>query len=248
MIQVVKKEDRHFSDLGWLKTFWLFSFANYFDPQNIQFGALRVFNDDIVAPGTGFPTHPHEDMEIITLVIDGEMTHQDSMGNKTVIKTNDVQRMSAGTGITHSEFNLADRPVHFYQIWIFPDKSSLKPSYDQRNYDPSCWKNKFFPVASGQKIKDTVTFNNDSTVYRASLEKSEGIVFQKTKGRRIFVYVTKGEILINNHELLESWQARIDEDDELKFFARKDSEIILIDVPSCQGWGYDEATLKGVKK
>ena len=108
MIQLISKDKRHFSDFGWLKTYWLFSFSKYFDPNNIQFGALRVFNDDIVAPGTGFPTHPHDEMEIITIVIKGEMTHEDSMGNKAVIKAGDVQRMSAGTGLTHSEFNLKE--------------------------------------------------------------------------------------------------------------------------------------------
>ena len=123
MIEIVKAGARHLSDFGWLKTYWLFSFSDYYDPRNIQFGALRVFNDDVVQPGTGFPTHPHEEMEIVTIVLDGEMTHQDSMGNKTVIRTGDVQRMSAGTGLTHSEYNLADRPVHFYQIWIFPDEA-----------------------------------------------------------------------------------------------------------------------------
>ena len=124
MIEVTKANERHLSNFGWLKTYWLFSFSSYFDPHNIQFGALRVFNDDVVEPGTGFPTHPHEEMEIITIVINGEMTHEDSMGNKTIIRAGDVQRMSAGTGLTHSEFNLADEPVHFYQIWIYPDKSA----------------------------------------------------------------------------------------------------------------------------
>ena len=128
MIQTVSAEQRHFSDFDWLKTYWLFSFSDYYDPANIQFGALRVYNDDVVAPGTGFPTHPHREMEIITLVLDGEMTHADSMGNRTVIGPGDVQRMSAGTGLTHSEFNLAAAPVHFHQIWIYPDQRGLAPT------------------------------------------------------------------------------------------------------------------------
>ena len=135
MIEIIKADRRHFSDFGWLKTYWLFSFSGYFDPQNIQFGALRVFNDDVVDPGTGFPTHPHEEMEIVTIVLEGEMTHADSMGNKAKIEAGDVQRMSAGAGLAHSEFNLAEKPVHFYQIWMFPDKAGLTPSYDQRHYD-----------------------------------------------------------------------------------------------------------------
>ena len=170
MIDIINAAERHFSDFGWLKTYWLFSFSNYYDPQNIQFGALRVFNDDVVEPGTGFPTHPHEEMEIITIVLEGEMTHQDSMGNKAVIKAGDVQRMSAGTGLTHSEFNLADKPVHFYQIWIFPDKAGLNPTYDQNSYEASDWKNRLLPVASGQDIQGAVTFHTDATIYRCALE------------------------------------------------------------------------------
>jgi hypothetical protein len=152
MIHTIRSTQRHFSDYHWLQTYWLFSFSDYFDPDNIQFGALRVFNDDVVQPGTGFPTHPHREMEIITLVLEGEMTHQDSMGNRAVIQAGDVQRMSVGTGLTHSEFNLAETPVHFYQIWILPDIPQLKPSYDPKQFDPSGWQNRLLPVASGQGI------------------------------------------------------------------------------------------------
>src|SRR5512139_2308538 len=170
MIQIIPADKRHFSDFGWLKTYWLFSFSNYYDPSNIQFGALRVFNDDVVAPGAGFPTHPHEEMEIVTIPLQGEMTHEDSMGNKGVIKANDVQRMSAGTGLTHSEFNLADKPVHFYQIWIFPDSKGLNPTYDQRSFSPVTFRNRLVPVASGQGIPETVTFHTDATIYRSELD------------------------------------------------------------------------------
>jgi len=245
MIDIVKATDRHFSDFGWLQTYWLFSFSSYFDPHNIQFGALRVFNDDVVAPGTGFPTHPHEEMEIITIVLDGEMTHQDSMGNKAVIKAGDVQRMSAGTGLTHSEFNLASGPVHFYQIWIFPDISGLKPTYDQRFYQPEQWKNRLLPVASGQNMPDTVTFHTDATIYRADLDAGKSLAFEQTSGRRVFLYVTKGGLQVNGQPVREKDQARIDVDEPLSLKAVENSELILIDVPSCKGWGYSEETLRG---
>jgi hypothetical protein len=248
MIQIISREDRHFSDFGWLKTYWLFSFAGYFDPGNIQFGALRVFNDDVVAPGTGFPTHPHDEMEIVTIVLDGEMTHEDSMGNRTVIRANDVQRMSAGTGITHSEFNLASAPVHFYQIWILPDRHGLKPSYDQRSYDPSNWRNAIFPVASGQGIAGTVTFHTDATLYRASLEAGRDLSFPTTRGRRVFVYMTEGRLSINGREASAGDQARIDIDEPLTFQCHERAELILIDVPSCKGWGYSEKTLRGARR
>jgi redox-sensitive bicupin YhaK (pirin superfamily) len=248
MIEIIKAEQRHFTDFGWLKTYWLFSFSNYFDPHNIQFGALRVFNDDVVDPGTGFPTHPHEEMEIVTIVLEGEMTHQDSMGNKAVIKAGDVQRMSAGTGLTQSEFNLSDKPVHFYQIWIYPDESGLKPTYDQRNYKPVEWENKLYPVASGQGISDTVTFHTDATIYRCSLNAGKSVTYKQTSERRIFVYLTSGQIAVNDMAFKSKDQARIDVEEPLTLNAQEDSELILIDVPSCKGWGYSADTLKGRKK
>ena len=245
MMDIIKAEQRHFSDFKWLQTYWLFSFSSYFDPHNIQFGALRVFNDDVVQPGKGFPTHPHEEMEIVTVVLDGEMTHEDSMGNKAVIKAGDVQRMSAGTGLTHSEFNLADTPVHFYQIWIFPDKGGLNPSYDQNTFEPVQWKNCLLPVASGQGIPGTVTFHTDATIYRAALDAGTEVVSERTAGRRVFTYVTTGRLNVNGAELSASDQARADVDEPLRWKAIGDSEFIVIDVPSCKGWGYAEETLRG---
>lgn len=248
MIDVIKAQDRHFSDFGWLKTYWLFSFSSYFDPHNIQFGALRVFNDDIVEPGTGFPTHPHEEMEIITIVLKGEMTHEDSMGNKTVISAGDVQRMTAGTGLTHSEFNLADEPVHFYQIWIYPDESELQPTYDQRSYGPSEWKNRLLPVASGQNFQNVVTFHTDATIYMCVLDAGRQVTFEGCRRRRVFMYVTKGQLSVNDRQIGEQDQARIDIEELLTLEAKQDAEFILIDVPSCEGWGYNEKTLRGEKK
>ena len=248
MIEIIKATDRHFNDFQWLQTYWLFSFSSYFDPHNIQFGALRVFNDDIVQPGTGFPTHPHEEMEIITIVLAGEMTHEDSMGNKSVIKAGDVQRMSAGTGLTHSEFNLAQDPVNFYQIWIFPDMSGLEPTYDQKTFSPSQWKNKIFPVASGQNIPGTVSFHTDATIYRCDIDKDQSLVFEAVKGRRIFIYLTSGELLIDGQIIEQKDQARIDSDDPLRIKAISNADFILIDVPSCKGWGYSQETLRGSKK
>ena len=247
MIDVIRARQRHFSDLGWLKTYWLFSFSGYFDPHNIQFGALCVFNDDVVEPGTGFPTHPHQEMEIITVVLDGIMTHQDSMGNKAVIRAGDVQRMSAGAGLTHSEFNLAQTPVHFYQIWIFPDVSGLKPSYDQKTFKPSDWQNRLCAVASGQHIPNTVTFHTDATIYRSDLDSGHMVSLDATNGRRLFVYLTRGSLDVNDHILQEKDQVRADIEVPLVVRARQRSEFILIDVPSCKGWGYDAATLRGTK-
>lgn len=233
MIDIIKAKDRHFSDFGWLQTYWLFSFSDYYDPHNIQFGALRVFNDDVVQPGKGFPTHPHEEMEIVTIVLRGEMTHEDSMGNKAIIKAGDVQRMSAGTGLTHSEFNLAQKPVHFYQIWISPDKSGLKPTYDQKTYTSSQWKNRLLPVASGQEIPETVTFHTNATIYRCDLDKDKSVKLKAIKGRKILIYLTKGEISVNGKGMEDEDQARIDIEIDilLSIKASTNAEFVLIDVP-----------------
>jgi len=247
-IDIIRAQDRHFTDFGWLKTFWLFSFASYYDPHNIQFGALRVFNDDVVAPGTGFPTHPHEEMEIITIVLDGEMTHQDSMGNKAVIRAGDVQRMSAGTGLTHSEFNLAEQPVHFYQIWVLPDTPRLEPSYDQRSFTPDQWRNRLLPVASGKAIENVVSFHTDATIYRGQLDAGNRLNFENTAGRRVFVYLTEGELTVDGLVLNKADQARVDTEKPICLVAGADAEFILVDVPSCKGWGYSDRILSGEKK
>ena len=247
-IDIIRAQDRHFNDFGWLKTYWLFSFANYYDPHNIQFGALRVFNDDVVAPGTGFPTHPHEEMEIITIVLDGEMTHRDSMGNQAVIKAGDVQRMSAGTGLTHSEFNLAKQPVHFYQIWILPDLPRLEPTYDQRNFTPDQWQNRLLPIASGQGLENVVSFHTDATIYRGQLDDGNRLNFDNTAGRRVFLYLIRGELTVDGLTLYQADQARVDTEKPLCLAAGADAEFILIDVPSCKGWGYSDRTLRGESK
>jgi hypothetical protein len=218
-------------DRGWLKTYWLFSFSNYYDPKNINFGKLRVFNDDMVQPGTGFPTHPHEEMEIVTIVLEGEITHEDSMGNRGVIKAGDVQRMSAGTGLTHSEYNLSDKPLYFYQIWIYPDQIGLEPSYEQMNYHLSDYKNCLFPVASGQGITNTVTFHTDATIYRSNLDFGKELDFKTDQDRKIFIYVKSGDLTVNGETLGEKDQVRIEFETELKLEANSNTDFILIDIP-----------------
>jgi len=247
-LEIIKSRQRHFSDFGWLKTFWLFSFSNYFDPQNIQFGPLRVFNDDVVDPEVGFPTHPHNEMEIITVVLEGERTHEDSMDKKSFIEVGDVQRMSAGTDLTHSEFNLADTPVHFYQIWILPNTPGLKPSYDQRNFQPSDWQNTLLLIASGRGFNDVVNLHTDATIYRSELEAGRSLSFDQASGRRLFLYLRTGEITVDGQRLQACNQARIDSKHPLSLHALLKTDFILIDLPSCKGWGYNKKTLHGDKK
>ena len=209
MINIIKSKDRHFSDMGWLKTYWLFSFSNYHDPRNISHGMLRVFNDDVVEAHAGFDTHPHEEMEIVSIILDGEMTHKDTMGNETVIRKNDVQRMTAGTGLYHSEKNLNDKPVHFYQIWVMPDKNGLDPSYDQKTYNPELWKNKLAIVASNKPDESIVKLNTDTSLYRAQLDKGKAVDYHLDDNRMPYIYVISGQIEINGEKLEKNDQARI---------------------------------------
>ena len=247
MIHVIRADERHFTDFGWLKTYWLFSFSEYYDPANIQFGALRVFNDDVVAPHTGFGTHPHQEMEIITIVLDGEVTHEDSLGTKAVMRAGDVQRMSAGTGIRHSEFNLGEVRTHFYQIWIYPDTRSLPPSYDQKSFAGTVWTNRLVPVASGQGLPDVVTFHTDATLYLGALEAHRSVTHDTNGTRRVFVYLTEGELAVDSARLSTKDQGRIDAEAPLTLTAHRDTRFVLIDVPSCRGWRYDQATLLGAR-
>jgi redox-sensitive bicupin YhaK (pirin superfamily) len=176
------------------------------------------------------------------------MTHADSMGNRSIIRLGDVQRMSAGTGLTHSEFNLAETPVHFCQIWIYPDVRGLTPSYDQKHFQPASWHNQLFPVASGQNKPGTVTFHTDATIYRADLEKGKTIDFETDDSRRIFIYLTGGQASINGKPVKAQDQARIDLETAVRIEASNSTSLILIDVPSCKGWGYSRETLGGTKR
>ncbi|WP_299978756.1 pirin family protein [Desulfobacula sp.] len=232
MINIIKSKDRHFSDMGWLKTYWLFSFSNYHDPKNVSHGMLRVFNDDVVDAHTGFDIHPHEEMEIVSIILDGEMTHKDTMGNETVIRKNDVQRMTAGTGLFHSEKNSSDKPVHFYQIWIKPDKNRLEPSYDQKTYNPELWKNKLAIVASNKPDESIVKLNTDASLYRAQLDKGKAVDCYLYDNRMPFIYVISGQIEINGEKLKKNDQARISNETKLSITAVDSSDLILIDVPA----------------
>lgn len=248
MIRKIEASERHFSDYGWLKTYWLFSFSDYYDPSNIQFGALRVFNDDVVAPGHGFPMHPHHEMEILTYVLSGELTHEDSMGNRGVIRAGDMQRMSAGTGLTHSEVNLGKEPCHLYQIWIYPDERGLKPSYAQHSFAGVDRRNKLLTLASGRGEPNIVHFHTDAVLSFADLDAGASVEQPADGSRRVFIYVTAGEIGIDGLHFKEKDQARIDPDGPIRIDAVRAASIVLIDVPSCRGWGYDKQTLSGERR
>ena len=230
--RIIRAHKRHFSDIGWLKTYWLFSFSQYYDPDNVNHGALRVFNDDTVSPGGGFPMHQHRDMEIVTVVLEGEITHEDSMGNKETISAGEVQAMTAGSGIFHSEFNHSDNILVLYQIWIFPEKKSLTPGYEVKKYDPSKWHNKLYPLASGRGFsEDVLKINVDAAIYRCDLDTGKSIAVESNPRRKIFVYVTSGVLSFENEVLQARDQARITAEKNFTIAAKERADFILIDVP-----------------
>jgi len=230
MIKIIKAEDRHFSDFGWLQTYWLFSFSNYYDAGNVSHGALCVFNDDVVQTQTGFARHPHEEMEIVSIILFGEMTHKDTMGNSAVIRQHDVQRMTAGTGLYHSEWNESSESVGFFQIWIQPDTSGLSPSYDQKNFLPDNWKNNLFLLASGGGGNDVVTLNTDAAIYRSELDGGHQVEYLPEPGRKVFVYVVNGSVQVNGSLAGTRSQVRISDENRIAIRTERAADFILIDV------------------
>jgi redox-sensitive bicupin YhaK (pirin superfamily) len=231
MIQIIEPEQRHYSDFGWLQTYWLFSFSSYFDADNVRHGPLRVFNDDVVQPGTGFSIHPHEEMEIVTIVLSGQMEHKDTMDNVMTIGADEVQRMTAGTGLQHSEMNEGDEPVKFFQIWIEPDTPGLEPSYDHKSFERDYWRNRFAPVASSKSEAGVVSLNTEASIYRASMDSETELDFSIGTGRKLFIYSIDGNFSINGKGLKPRGQARIEQEELLAVKAESAAELILIDVP-----------------
>lgn len=200
MLQYIdhKKMGRSFH--GWLDSHFHFSFADYYNPDNIQFGSLRVINDDIVQPGTGFDTHPHRDMEILSYVIDGKLSHADSMGNKHTLSRGQVQYMSAGTGVFHSEYNLGDDLLRFLQIWILPDRTGHNPNYGDFAFEFADRHNKWMPIASGVNNKDSkapIRIHQDINAYAAYLTDGHSLDFKVDKGRQAYLVLMEGEAEIN---------------------------------------------------
>ncbi|MDX5421723.1 MAG: pirin family protein [Hymenobacteraceae bacterium] len=236
MIKLITAAERHEAKVGdWLTSNYLFSFADYYDPANVQFGPLRVFNDDQIKPGSGFPSHPHAEMEIIGILLDGEVTHTDSLGNETTLKAGQVQRISAGTGITHAEANNGDNAAHLYQLWFLPNKRGLAPSYEQMDIDFLGKKDKLIPLVTGQKVLEDVVFmNSNSTVYYGSVSQGKNIDFKTYKIRKTLLYVTEGSLLVNNIEMDKHDQIRLEEQDVVSIHGTGNASFILVDVPALE--------------
>lgn len=229
MITKIEADKRYHAAEGWLDTYHLFSFANYFDPNNIEFGNVRVFNDDTIAGESGFGDHEHDNMEIVTIVFEGALTHRDSMGNVGVIAKGDVQYMSAGTGVTHAEMNEGTTPVHLYQIWLYPKTQQLPPAYAQKNFGWGGQKDMLVPVASGEGKIGAIPIQSDTTVYMCTLERGQTITHTVSSNRGVFMYIQEGEVSINNINVYTADQVRISEENNIIISAVKLTYFVLID-------------------
>ncbi|MET0518725.1 MAG: pirin family protein [Burkholderiaceae bacterium] len=238
MLELIKSSDRGYADHGWLKSFHSFSFADYHDPRRMGFGALRVINEDRIAPGTGFGTHGHRDMEIISYVLDGELAHKDSMGNGEkggafagVIKPGDVQRMSAGTGVMHSEFNNAkDRPTHFLQIWIMPDERGVKPGYAQTHFPAEDKRGRLRLVASRDGADGSVPINADARLFAGLFDGDEKARLALAPGRLAYVHLVRGKLSVNGQALNGGDALQLSAVDALTIDAGQDAEVLVFDL------------------
>jgi redox-sensitive bicupin YhaK (pirin superfamily) len=228
-----KANTRGFANHGWLKTYHTFSFANYYDPNRVHFGALRVLNDDEVIGGEGFDTHPHDNMEIVSIPLEGELRHGDSMGNGSVIKKGEIQVMSAGTGVYHSEYNnLPKDPVKFLQIWVFPNKKNVTPRYDQISYNKDELKNNFLQIVSPNKDDAGAWVHQNTWFYLSDIKKNKTLEYKlKSKSNGLYIFVLNGDIEINEINLSDRDGIGITDTDSVNFKANKDTSVLLMEVP-----------------
>lgn len=228
-----KADTRGDADHGWLHSRHTFSFANYYDPSRMHFGALRVLNDDYVAPGMGFGTHPHDNMEIISIPLEGDLEHKDSMGNVAVIRHGDIQVMSAGTGIRHSEYNKNDdQPVKFLQIWVFPNKRNVTPRYDQITLNTEDRKNRFQQIVSPNPDDEGVWIHQNAWFHMADLEKGTSLDYTiKGEGNGLYVFVLAGDVAVEGQELNSRDGFGIWDVNKVNFSATGNTSLLLMEVP-----------------
>ena len=232
MLTVRKADERGHANHGWLDTWHTFSFADYHDPREMGYGALRVINDDKVEPGQGFGTHGHRDMEIITYVLEGALEHKDSMGNGSVIRPGNVQRMSAGTGVRHSEFNPSrDERVHLLQIWIEPKITGVRPSYEEKQFGPAEKKGQLRLIASPDGREGSVTIHQDALVYAALLDGGDAVTHRLASGRRAYVHVARGAVTVNGSALTRGDGAKIEAEPAIELKDARAAEVLLFDLP-----------------
>jgi redox-sensitive bicupin YhaK (pirin superfamily) len=231
MLTLRKSQDRGFADHGWLKSHHSFSFADYYDPAHMGFGNLRVINEDRIAPGTGFGTHGHRDMEIVSYVLDGELAHQDSIGNGATIVPGEVQRMSAGSGIRHSEYNhAADRTTHFLQIWLLPDRQGIAPGYEQKAFAEADKRGRLRLVASPDGREGSVQLNADASLRAGLFDAAERAELALDPKRLAYVHVARGEVSVNGQMLSAGDAARLDGESRLVIDQGRQAEVLVFDL------------------
>lgn len=230
MIKVINHEKMGKSEMGWLHSIFHFSFAEYYNPDNIKFGSLRVINDDIFDAGKGFGTHPHENMEIISYVVDGVLTHKDSMGNKRDLVRGQVQYMSAGTGVTHSEYNLTEKPLRFLQIWIIPNKKGYTPNYGDYRFEWEEREGKWLQIVSGLQGNASIQIHQDMNISVVSLKANENIDYHIDSNRQVYLVQIEGCGMINGETINEKDGAEIIDEEKINLRAKTDSHIILFDM------------------
>lgn len=230
-MKVRRASERGFADHGWLRSFHTFSFADYYDPAHMGFGTLRVINEDRVAPGEGFPRHPHRDMEIVSYVLDGALEHKDSMGNGSIIRPGDVQRMTAGTGVAHSEYNASeDEPVHFLQIWILPERRGLPPGYEQKAFPEAERRGRLRLVASRDGREGSVTIHQDAEIRAGLIAAGEQLTHEVREGRRAWVHVARGSAELDGTRLDAGDAAAITDPGVVQMRGLDDAEVLVFDV------------------
>ncbi len=232
MISLRKSSARGHANRGWLDSFHTFSFADYYDPAQMGFGALRVINEDRIEPGQGFGTHSHRDMEIITYILEGTLEHKDSMGNGSLIRPGDVQRMSAGTGVSHSEFNpSSEEVVHLLQIWIEPKYRGIRPGYEQKYFSTADKQGQLRLVASPDGREGSVMIHQDASLYATVLRAEEQVAHTLAPGRRAYLHIARGRLFLNGQELRSGDGARISDGEPIGLVADASAEALLFDLP-----------------
>jgi redox-sensitive bicupin YhaK (pirin superfamily) len=232
MQEIRRAEDRGYADHGWLKSFHSFSFADYYDPEHVEFGPLRVINEDRVAPGQGFGTHGHRDMEIISYVLEGALAHKDSTGSSSTIRPGDVQRMSAGRGVRHSEFNpSASEGVHFLQIWIQPDARGIEPSYEEKRFSEEEKRGQLRLIASPDRAEGSVLIRQDARVYAGLFDGDESAERAIGPGRRAYVHVARGSVAANGVALQAGDALKLTDTERLTLRDGANAEVLVFDLP-----------------
>ena len=232
MLTLRRSSERGHADHGWLNSYHSFSFAGYQDAAHMGFGPLRVINEDRIQPGTGFGTHGHRDMEIISYVLEGELAHKDNLGNGSVIRPGDVQRMSAGRGVTHSEYNHADAATHFLQIWIEPDVQGIAPGYEEKHFSAADKRGKLRLVASPDGAEGSVKVHQNAKIYAGLFDGAETAQFALVAGRKVYVHVARGTVEVNGAKLGAGDAAKISAEPVVAVAAGENAEVLLFDLPA----------------